>query len=175
MVDQLTNKNKVVGWRKELWLFIKAQLSAQVASFIDFFSTVFLVKLFSVYYLYATFFGSVIGGIVNCAINYGWVFHAEECKKKHVAFKYFLVWTGSILLNTWGTFVLTEWLTGMPWLNVILGHYIHDLFMLSKVIVSLMVGLFWNFYLQKVFVYRNHNIKEFLRSYLNIKQNENEL
>jgi hypothetical protein len=47
--------------------------------------------------------------------------------------------------------------------------------MLSKVIVSLMVGLFWNFYLQKVFVYRNHNIKEFLRSYLNIKQNENEL
>ena len=75
MVDQLTNKDKVVGWRKELWLFIKAQLSAQVASFIDFFSTVFLVKLFFVYYLYATFFGSVIGGIVNCAINYGWVFH----------------------------------------------------------------------------------------------------
>ena len=62
--------------------------------------------------------------IVNCAINYGWVFHAEDCKKTHVAVKYLFVWGGSIILNTWGTFALTEWLTRMTWVNGLLGYYI---------------------------------------------------
>ena len=69
-----------------------------------------LVKLSGLFYLYATFLGSVVGGVVNCVINYGWVFHADDCKKTHVALKYLFVWGGSILLNTWGTFALTEWL-----------------------------------------------------------------
>ena len=86
--------------------------------------------------LYATFTGSVVGGIVNCVINYGWVFHAEDCKKTHVAVKYLFVWGGSIILNTWGTFALTEWLTGMTWVNGLLGYYIDDVFILSKIIVA---------------------------------------
>jgi putative flippase GtrA len=169
MVDQLRKNTESVRKHGGLWLFLKAQLSAQVASIVDFCSTVFLVKFFGIYYLYATFTGSVAGGVVNCAINYGWVFHAEDCKKTHVAFKYFLVWSGSILLNTWGTFILTEWFTGMKLINHLLGYYVNDLFMLSKVIVSLLVGFFWNYCLQRFFVYRNHNIKEFFKNHIEIK------
>ena len=105
--------------------------------------------------------GFLVGGIVNCAINYGWVFHAEDCKKTHVAVKYLFVWGGSIILNTWGTFALTEWLTGMTWVNGLLGYYIDNVFILSKIIVAVLVAFFWNYHLQRFFVYRNHNIKGF--------------
>ena len=134
-----------------------------------------LVKAFAVFYLYATFTGSVVGGIVNCAINYGWVFHAEDCKKTHVAVKYLFVWGGSIILNTWGTFALTEWLTGMTWVNGLLGYYIDNVFILSKIIVAVLVAFFWNYHLQRFFVYRNHNIKGFLKHYLENKKDEYEL
>ena len=124
MDNQLKSNGKGVSWRHSVWIFFKAQISAQFASFVDFLVTILLVKAFAVFYLYATFTGSVVGGIVNCAINYGWVFHAEDCKKTHVAVKYLFVWGGSIILNTWGTFALTEWLTGMTWVNGLLGYYI---------------------------------------------------
>ena len=109
MDNQLKSNGKGVSWRHSVWIFFKAQISAQFASFVDFLVTILLVKAFAVFYLYATFTGSVVGGIVNCAINYGWVFHAEDCKKTHVAVKYLFVWGGSIILNTWGTFALTEY------------------------------------------------------------------
>ena len=120
MADKLKGKPGFAGWRHAVWVFIKAQLSSYVASLIDFLVTILLVKL------------SGLGGVVNCVINYGWVFHADECKKTHVALKYLFVWGGSILLNTWGTFALTEWLTGMHWVDGLLGHYINDVFILSK-------------------------------------------
>ena len=104
MVDGVEEQSRFAGWRREVWLFMKAQLSAQIATVIDFLITILLVKLFGIYYLYATFIGSVVGGIVNCVINYEWVFKAEDCKKIHVGLKYFIVWGGSILINTWGYF-----------------------------------------------------------------------
>jgi len=162
MVDGLKKKDCSAGWRKGMWTFLKAQLSAQFASIVDFLITILLVKLFAIFYLYSTFIGSVVGGMINCVINYRWVFHARECKKTHIAMKYVVVWGGSILLNTWGTFGLTEWLTGMSWVNVVLGHLVGDVFIVSKVIVAFLVGFFWNFYLQRVFVYRNLNVKRIL-------------
>ena len=92
MDNQLKSNGKGVSWRHSVRIFFKAQISAQFASFVDFLVTILLVKAFAVFYLYATFTGSVVGGIVNCAINYGWVFHAEDCKKTHVAVKYLFVW-----------------------------------------------------------------------------------
>lgn len=169
MADRIEGRSWLAGWRREVWLFMKAQLSAQVATVFDFLLTVLLVKLLGIYYLYATFIGSVIGGIVNCVINYEWVFKAEDCKKADVGLKYFIVWGGSILLNTWGTFGLTEWLTGMKWVNGLLGYYVDDVFILSKIVVALLVAFFWNYYLQRVFVYRNHNFKRFLKQRLDKK------
>ena len=78
---------------------------------------------------------------------------------------YLFVWGGSILLNTWGTFALTEWLTGMRWVDGLLGHYINDVFILSKIIVAVLVAFFWNYHLQRIFVYRNHNFRKFIRQY----------
>lgn len=175
MDDRVNKRNKSAGWHCSVWVFLKAQLSAQIASLVDFLITIFLVKLFEVFYLYATFTGSVIGGGVNCVINYRWVFHSKDCKKTHVALKYLFVWGGSILLNTWGTFALTEWFKGMTWVNGLLGYYVDDLFILSKIIVAVLVAFFWNYHLQRIFVYRNHNIKGVLRQFLENKKNKYEL
>ena len=175
MGDWLRKVARMISQKGGFFMFLRAQLSAQMATIADFLVTILLVKAFAVFYLYATFTGSVVGGIVNCAINYGWVFHAEDCKKTHVAVKYLFVWGGSIILNTWGTFALTEWLTGMTWVNGLLGYYIDNVFILSKIIVAVLVAFFWNYHLQRFFVYRNHNIKGFLKHYLENKKDEYEL
>ena len=152
-----------------VWIFLKAQISAQVASLVDFLMTIFLAKALGFFYLYATFLSSVIGGIVNCAVNYKWVFRTDGCKKRYVAVKYLAVWTGSILLNTWGTFALTEWLTGLPRLTEWLGHYVDNVFIPAKIVVALLVGFLWNYQMQRVFVYRNHDLKHFWQHYLENK------
>ncbi|MDR0976292.1 MAG: GtrA family protein [Prevotellaceae bacterium] len=142
--------------RREAWLFVKAQVSAQLSTIADFAVTILLAKFFSTYYLYATFTGAVVGGIVNCVINYAWVFKARN-KKLHVAMRYLLVWTGSILFNTWGTFTVTEWLKRMKWVHYLLGYYVQDVFILSKIIVAMLVAFLWNYSMQRVFVYRPKN------------------
>lgn len=141
------------GWRREVVTFCKAQLSAQIATVVDFLATIVWVKLFGVYYLYATFLGSLLGGLVNCVINYEWVFNFGNRKKLSVALRYIFVWGGSILLNTWGIFAVTEWLTESEWVNELLGNYIEDVFIFSKIVVAAVVGLCWNYYLQRTFVF----------------------
>ena len=36
MVDGVEEQSRFAGWRREVWLFMKAQLSAQIATVIDF-------------------------------------------------------------------------------------------------------------------------------------------
>lgn len=141
--------------RYELLTFLRAQLSAQFTSMIDFAVTILLAQFFSVYYVYATFLGSVTGGVVNCFVNYEWTFNSHECKRWHVIAKYVVVWIGSVMLNTSGTYYLTEWLKRMKWVQALLSHYIDDVFIVPKLVVAVAVAVFWNYFLQRVFVYRN--------------------
>jgi putative flippase GtrA len=147
------------------FMFLRAQFSSQMASLLDFLLTILIVRCFSMYYVYASFIGSVGGGIFNCLINYKWTFHAKDCKIKYVVIKYFSVWVGSILLNTYGTYALTESLRTIPWVRDTLSYYFADFFLVPKIIVSLLIGFFWNYQLQRVFVYRDRNLKNlFIRN-----------
>lgn len=164
----MDNQLKVYGGgrgrrRREVWMFCKAQLSAWLASGVDFLVTISLVKLGGLFYLYATFIGSVVGGITNCMVNYGWVFHAGKCKKVYVAVKYLFVWGMSIMLNTWGTFALTEWVTGMGWMERLPAYYADNMFIVSKVIVAVCVAFFWNYSMQRTFVYRDLHFRHLFR------------
>lgn len=123
----------------KIFTFCKAQCSAWLASIVDFGVTLILVHVFGIWYGYSTFIGAMSGGIANCSINYKWVFHAFEMKKKYIAMRYVIVWIGSILLNTYGTYLLTE----MSGLN----------FVISKVAVAVMVAILWNYQMQYRFVF----------------------
>lgn len=132
--------------RRGIVTFAKAQCSASVATVADFALTIVLAKLCHMWYADATLLGAIFGGIVNCSINYRWVFHALGMKKKYVALRYLLVWIGSIALNTYGTYALTE-ASGMN-------------FVLSKAIVAVAVAVIWNYQMQRVFVFHANRLEE---------------
>lgn len=161
----------MVGWLKEIsrkmaseggvFMFIRAQLSAQIATLVDFLVTILLVSLFDIYYVYATFIGAVYGGIVNGVVNYRWTFKATGCKKINVAIKFVMVWLCSIGFNTWGTYLLTEQLGRIPWVKHSLSLYFGDYFILSKVVVAIIVAICWNYNMQRWFVYRKTALESF--------------
>ena len=119
----------MISQKGGFFMFLRAQLSAQMATIADFLVTILLVRLFEVYYVYATLAGAVYGGIVNCVINYKWTFKSTG-KKTNVAVKFILVWVCSIWLNTWGTYALTESLAKIPWVRDTLSQYFGDFFIL---------------------------------------------
>lgn len=142
-------------------MFIRAQVSSQLASIADMLITIFLTSLFGIYYVIGTFVGAVCGGIVNCAINYKWTFKSDEVRKRYIVIKYAIIWVGSILLNTWGTYLLTEFLDHSNWVNNHFSAISEYMYIFAKLFVSLMVGFIWNYNLQRIFVYRNVEIKRF--------------
>ena len=144
-----------------IFMFLRAQFSSQIASITDIGITIILGIVLNIYYVIATFAGSVCGGIINCAINYKWTFKSQGIKKSHVAVKYTLVWVFSIFLNTFGTYVLTEFLSRIAWLEKLLGTFFDDIFIVSKVIVSLFVGFLWNYNMHRCFVYKDIDFKKF--------------
>lgn len=142
-------------------MFMRAQLSAQIATVTDFLLSILLNQFLGMYYVYATLIGSITGGLVNCIINYKWTFRTDDCSPANVLFKYILVWIGSIGLNLWGTYLLTEFLlmqSGFIQLNS------STAFILSKVIAAVMVAVLWNYNLHRTFVFKNAHINRLLKN-----------
>jgi len=106
---------------------------------VDFSVTILLTEACGLWYLFSTSTGSVVGGITNFIINRRWVFKATEGKRSWQAVRYFLVWSGSILFNISGVYLLT--------------NFGHINYVVSKVITAVMVGIFFNFLLFKKFVF----------------------
>ena len=148
----------MISQKGGVFMFLRAQLSAQMATIADFLVTILLVRLFDVYYVYATLAGAIYGGI----INYKWTFKSKG-KKTHVAVKFIIVWVCSIWLNTWGTYTLTESLAKIPWVRDTLSQYFGDFFIIPKVVVAVIVALFWNYNMQRFFVYRNIDIRSLFK------------
>ncbi len=164
MPDWIKKVARAVSEKGGIFTFLRAQFSSQIASLTDFAVTIALAKLFNVYYVYATFTGSVCGGIVNCIINYKWTFKGSRgIRKRYIAIKYLTVWICSILLNTLGTYGMTELLREFTWLRELLGHMFDDVFIVSKIVVSLLVGFLWNYNMQHHFVYKDRNLRKYFR------------
>ena len=125
--------------------FGKAETSAIVASAVDFSLSFFLVQAVGTWYALASFFGALAGGIINCYVNYRWVFDKQEQRKPYLVLKYFVVWSISILLNTSGTWFFTE-LSGVN-------------FIIIKAIVAIIVAILWNNQMQRIFVFRNLRLR----------------
>jgi putative flippase GtrA len=156
---------KIVSNKGGRFTFFRAQLSSQLASITDFLVTILLANLLHLYYVYATFIGAVCGGIANCVVNYRWTFKSMDVKKRYVAIRYVVVWGGSILLNTFGVYLMTELLKRIPWLMEISSHFFErNIFIIPKIIVSLFVGFVWNYNMHRFFVFKNLNLKRFFRS-----------
>lgn len=160
---RLTHLMKKNFHKEGILMFIRAQFSSQISSVTDFLVTILSAKVFHIYYVYATGIGSIVGGFINCFINYYWTFKAQDCKKKYVVIKYILVWIGSFCLNTWGVYLLTESIQSQPWVQETLTYFFDDIFLVSKLFVSLLVGWLWNYNMHRIFVYKDCKIRRPLR------------
>lgn len=97
--------------------------------------------------------GAIVGGVVNCTLNYHFTFHASGLSVKAVIVKYIMVWTGSLLLNMYGTTFAAIAMSKWQWL-LEKGFTEDGIFTVATLAVSLAVSWFWNFVLQRYFVYR---------------------
>jgi putative flippase GtrA len=120
--------------------FIKAQAASLTATIVDFSVTVLLKEVFHCWYLLASILGTISGGVVNFSMNRSWVFKAHNKKIHFQAIKYVLVWIGNLVLVSGGVFLLTNY-----------GGFSY---IVSKITVSLVVGIFYNYVLQKRFVFK---------------------
>lgn len=120
--------------------FIKAQAASLTATAVDFALTIVLKEFLAVGYLLASILGTISGGGVNFLMNRSWVFKAKDGRIHFQAAKYILVWLGNLVLVSGGVLVLTRY----GCINYIV----------SKVTTSLLVGVFYNYVLQKRFVFK---------------------
>ena len=123
--------------------FFKAQASSLIASFFDFSTTIVSVQLFGIWYLAGSITGTIAGGWLNFRIGRRWVFKSDDQNVYRQLFKYFLVWAGNLILVTLGVFALT--------------HLARLNYILSKILVSLVVGSTYHYWMQKRFVFLSLN------------------
>lgn len=160
--------------------FLRSAVSSQASGWVD-----FIVGFVMFYWIFnqhlswlATGIGVVAGGIVNCIICYKFTFRAENCSWKAVVVKYSLVWIGNLILNSGGTELL--YILLKKW-NVLeeMGFKTAGYYSTARIIMSLLVSWFWNFILQRNFVYRPSKFdpyaERFMSSFLtflHIKHND---
>ncbi|MCK9401990.1 MAG: GtrA family protein [Chitinophagaceae bacterium] len=120
--------------------FIKAQAASLTATGADFTVTVLLKEWVGFWYLLASILGTISGGIVNFKLNRSWVFSTSDHRIYFQAIKYLLVWIGNLVLVSGGVFLLTNY-----------GGFTY---LISKITVSVMIGVLYNYVLQKKFVFK---------------------
>jgi len=120
-------------------LFIRAQASSLIATLVDFLATILLVELFKVHYVPAGIAGAMAGALTNFSINRQWAFRLKKESVQKQSMRYAVVWAGSLLLNTLGLYTLT--------------HFFKIKYIVSKIITALIVGMGFNYVLQKNYVF----------------------
>ncbi|MBS1958215.1 MAG: GtrA family protein [Bdellovibrionales bacterium] len=119
--------------------FSRSQLAALAATIVDFGTLTLWVEVGHQFYAYGVALGACMGAITNFLINRYWSFEAHHAPIHGQAFRYALVSAGSLVLNTFGVYLITERF-GL--------HY-----MISKVTIAFLIGIFYNYPLHRYFVY----------------------
>jgi len=126
-------------------LFVGAQFAAVMGTLVDFGTMLGLTELIGIWYVTATAIGSFFGAVTNFLLGRYFVFDATASRMRDQAFRYSLVAAGSLLLNTVGVYLVTEFIKtengGIPYFY-------------SRIIVAVLVAVTYNFYLQKNFVFK---------------------
>ena len=120
--------------------FFKSQLASFLSSSADYCFTAIAVELFGFWYVLGTALGTITGGFVNFSLGRTWVFNSKERAAPVQLLRYFMVWLGYLILSTSGIYLLT--------------HYLHINYLITKLTITLMLALSYNYPLQKAFVFK---------------------
>lgn len=120
--------------------FKRSQVASLTATAVDFGSLVCLVEVLHFWYVAATAVGALLGALTNFALGRHWSFEASHGGIHGQAFRYMIVSGMSLLLNSAGVYFFTE--------------FLEFKYFVSKMIVALCIGIFFNFPLHKIYVFR---------------------
>jgi putative flippase GtrA len=127
--------------------FTKAQLTSLLATGVYFLVTFLLLRWAGLPSVAAsgivTFYGAtgtLCGGFTHFMISRNWVFNAQESKWAAQLNRYVLVWIGNLVLNASGLYLLNRCAGVAP--------------MLAKIITATTIAVFYNYTLQKRFVFK---------------------
>lgn len=137
---------------------MKAQSASLLASVFDLLTTMVSVHFFGLWYVAASVTGTIAGGWLNFVMGRNWVFKPYSKRIRLQLTKYLLVWTGNLLLVAGGVFIITR-LAGFNYLY-------------SKILVSLTVGLLYNYNMQIRFVFPAFKREEFSAELSRVKRND---
>lgn len=141
MSKQKKEQDKVLATRVPfVTSFVRSQMSSAAATALDFTVFVFLTEILNIYYVTAAAISAFAGAIISFFLGRNWAFRRKDGHLTYQALKYIITSSSSLVLNTYGIFALTEY-AGIP--------YIY-----SKVAISLLVGVFFNFFMFRYFVYK---------------------
>ncbi|MCK8494975.1 MULTISPECIES: GtrA family protein [Spirosoma] len=119
--------------------FFKVQATSLIATGIDFLTTFLLVQLAHCWYLPASLTGAVAGGLANFSIARAWTFTQSNQPVGKQFYRFVLVWVGNAGFNAAGLFAAT--------------HFLGVHYLLAKTGVGILVGVTYNYFLQKDFVF----------------------
>ena len=120
--------------------FIKTQAALIAGSLADFLLTILLVEYFHCWYVVGNAAGNIAGAIAQFILSCYWVFTANtEQKIPEQVIKFVAMWLGNIALAAMGIYLLTR--------------YFHLHYLLSKLIVSALLGLSYTYLVSKKFVF----------------------
>jgi len=119
--------------------YIRAQMVALAATGIDFAVTLFTKELLGMHYVTAVSLGAGCGAVTAFLLNRNWTFGARNGHAGTQAFRFLVALGGSALLNTLGTYLVTE--------------LFHSHYFLSKVLVAVLVGITYSYFVLKSFVF----------------------
>jgi putative flippase GtrA len=124
--------------------FSRSALTSLLTTALDFGTLTGLVELAGVDYVLATWLGTVVGSLSNFTINRLWAFDARDRPGAGQFVRFLLVQVAASFLHTGGVWALTRFL-GLP-------------YQASKLIISVLVYLAWNYPMNRWFVFRRPKI-----------------
>jgi putative flippase GtrA len=119
--------------------FIKAQLVLIIGSIADFLTTILLIEVFHCWYIKGNIAGNIIGAIVQFILSRNWSFNASKGMINQQLIKFVLMWAGNITLAAIGVYLLT--------------HYLNIHYLVSKLIISVLLGVSYTYLVSKKFVF----------------------
>ena len=165
-IDASTESSLKGFWRKTLnsngfiFTFLRSAVSSQCAGWVDMLVGFVLFAWAGLSPAFATALGAVCGGVVNCIINYRFTFHADGVDWRAVIVKYIIIWAASAALNSYGTegfyYLMQDW----SWLEDI-GFKPDGYYAAARIFVAIAVSWFWNFPMQRYFVYAPRSFDRF--------------
>jgi putative flippase GtrA len=111
-----------------------------LGSALDYLATIVLVEIMHVWYLTANLTGNILGCSFQFFMNRIWAFKKADGNLRDQATKFMLVFAGNLMLSAMGVYFLTS--------------CCHINYLLSKTLVSVLLGVTYNYYFQKKFVFR---------------------